>query len=640
MREQLLEILKTYWNYPSFRPGQEAIICSVAEGKDTLALMPTGGGKSICFQVPALYSQKLCLVVSPLIALMKDQVEQLERRQISARAIYSGQSFKEQQYILNECVDGHVQFLYLSPERLKSFELTSRLMYMSIGLLAIDEAHCISQWGFDFRPDYREIAAFRKQIPGVPVLALTATATPEVVQDIQQQLSFKSPCVFQSSFARNNLSYIVRETENKEEQLIHIFEKTRGSGLVYVRNRRKTEEVAYLLQQHGISADFYHAGLSTAVRNKKQDDWIENRTRIMVCTNAFGMGIDKPDCRIVVHFEPPDSPEAYYQEAGRAGRDGKKSYVVILYHPSDAIQLQQKLQSQFPDIGEIRRVYQALCSFFHIPVGNDTHTAWAFSMHAFCTRYELKAPLVLSAFKWLEACDLIGFNESLNEASKIRFVVGAGTIYKIQVEQPEFEPILKLILRSYGGVYDHYTRISEELLASKLQVPLAKIQSLLHRLHAYGILDYQAAQEGPHIWFRQTRVASQDIQLDEKLYLQRKETMLEKIQAMISYCQNQHFQCRSKLLLAYFGELDAEDCGRCDICMSRNHPKYSLDTFENIRKQIEAILREKPISLPQLKHRLNYLDLETVSECIRMLFDEQHIHYNEHLELCWKDEKK
>jgi ATP-dependent DNA helicase RecQ len=491
------EILKQYWGYDTFRPLQEDIIQSVLDGKDTLALLPTGGGKSICFQVPALAGDGLCIVVSPLIALMKDQVENLLARNIPAAAIYSGMSYKEINYTIDNCVHGAYKFLYLSPERLKSDLIKERIGRMDIGLIAIDEAHCISQWGYDFRPEYLQIAEVREQLPGVPVLALTATATPEVVADIQMQLKFPQKNVFVKSFARKNIAYVVNENQDKDQRMLHILSKVNGSGLVYVRNRRKTQELAYFLAKNRINADYYHAGLGFELRNKKQESWIKGKTRIMVCTNAFGMGIDKPDVRVVVHYEIPESLESYYQEAGRAGRDEKKAFAVLLFNHADELEAQKRLDLSFPADKDIKRVYQALSNYYQVPVGANVDRSFDFDMIDFCKKFSLETRVVYPALKILEQCDLIALTESFYEPSKIKFLLGQGMLYKFQVEHPSQDNFIKLLLRSYGGVFDGYVSISETVLAQREKVNESLVQKQLIQLHTMGVLDYEPQKINP-----------------------------------------------------------------------------------------------------------------------------------------------
>lgn len=633
------EILLKYWGYENFRPPQAEIIESIVAGHDTLALLPTGGGKSICFQVPALQMGKLCLVITPLIALMKDQVRQLLNRGIAAEMLVSGQSFKEQEFILNRCVDGDVQFLYVSPERLHSRALQSRLHIMPIGLLAVDEAHCISQWGFDFRPEYRRLAEFRLKLKTVPIIALTATATPEVVNDICQQLELKNANIFRKSFLRENLSYVVRECENKEEQLLHILNHSHGSTLIYVRNRKMTESISQLLRKNQISASFYHAGLDANTREKRQDAWTHNHIRVMVCTNAFGMGIDKSDCRLVIHYEMPDSLEAYYQEAGRAGRDGNKAYAVLLHHPSDINSANNKLNLQYPEIKLIQKVYQALCNYYSIPAGHNSDISYPFSIYEFTNRYDIKTTDLISCLKWLQNIELIHFNESLTRASQLKFLIGQGTLYKFQVEHPNFDAFIQLLLRSYGGLFDHYIPINESLIAGRGHITNEEVVKILRKLHQLNICDYQEVKDGPHITFIHERIKPEEINIKQSDFNIRQKQSSAMLQAMIEYSVNPQFRCRSQILQNYFGENTTSDCGVCDICLSRKK-EFGQAHLPLIEKQIESIVNEKPITLIQLKQRLNYLSPTDISDALRRLFDQKIITYNSLAELVWKEEKK
>jgi ATP-dependent DNA helicase RecQ len=539
------EILKQYWGYDTFRPLQQDIIQSVLDGRDTLALLPTGGGKSICFQVPAMAKEGLCIVVSPLIALMKDQVENLNKRGIKAKAIYSGMSYREINYTLDNCIHGDFKFLYLSPERLKSDLVRERISQMNVCLLAVDEAHCISQWGYDFRPEYLQIAEIRELLKDIPVLALTATATPEVVADIQTQMKFPKPNVFIKSFTRKNISYVVNETEDKDKRMLHILQKVNGSGLVYVRNRRKTQEIAYLLSKSRVGADYYHAGLPHEVRSQKQESWIKGKTRIMVCTNAFGMGIDKPDVRIVVHYEMPESLESYYQEAGRAGRDEQKSFAVLLYNKADATEATKRLKSSFPDEKDIKRVYQALSNYYQVPVGANVDRSFDFDIIDFCRKFTIETGVAYPAIKILEQCDLIALTENFYEPSKLKFMLGQHLLYKFQVEHPHQDDFIKLLLRSYGGMFDQYVTISEKTIAQREKQDEKIIRKQLIQLHQLGVVDYQPQKDKPQVTFLQDRADANAIDFRKALLKKRKETATNKLNAMLGYANNT-VECRSK----------------------------------------------------------------------------------------------
>lgn len=629
------EILKQYWGYEEFRPLQQEIIESVLSGKDTLALLPTGGGKSICFQVPAMAKDGLCIVVSPLIALMKDQVENLKKRDIKAVAIYSGMSYREINYTLDNCIHGDIKFLYLSPERLKSDLVRERITQMNICLLAIDEAHCISQWGYDFRPEYLQIAEIRELIKDIPVLALTATATPEVVKDIQAQLHFLQPNVYVKSFTRKNIAYVVNDSEDKNQRMLHILSKVNGSGLVYVRNRRKTQEIAYLLTKNRISADYYHAGLPHEVRNKKQEDWIKNKTRIMVCTNAFGMGIDKPDVRIVVHYEMPESLESYYQEAGRAGRDEKKSFAVLLFNHADELEALKRLEASFPPEKEIRRVYQALCNYYQIPIGVSVDRSFDFDIIDFVKKFNLETTVAYPALRILEQTDLVSLTESFYEPSKIKFMMGQGLLYKFQVEHPHQDAVIKLLLRSYGGVFDQYITISEKLLAQREKQDEKTLRKQLIQLHQLGVIDYQPQKDQPQLTFLNHRVDAETIDFHKSLLQKRKQTATDKLHAMLNYAKNS-VVCRSKKIVSYFDEYSSEDCGVCDVCLLRKKIELSNEEFTQLMNAIEEATSDEPILLDALVKILTNFHQEKVLETVRYLLDNDKLHYNSTQQLEWK----
>lgn len=629
------EILKQYWGYEEFRPLQQEIIESVLSGKDTLALLPTGGGKSICFQVPAMAKDGLCIVVSPLIALMKDQVENLKKRDIKAVAIYSGMSYREINYTLDNCIHGDIKFLYLSPERLKSDLVRERIIQMNICLLAIDEAHCISQWGYDFRPEYLQIAEIREIIKGIPVLALTATATPEVVKDIQEQLKFPQPNVYVKSFTRKNIAYVVNNSEDKNQRMLHILSKVNGSGLVYVRNRRKTQEIAYLLTKNRISADYYHAGLPHEVRNKKQEDWIKNKTRIMVCTNAFGMGIDKPDVRIVVHYEMPESLESYYQEAGRAGRDEKKSFAVLLFNYADELEALKRLEASFPPEKEIRRVYQALCNYYQIPIGVSVDRSFDFDIIDFVKKFNLETTVAYPALRILEQTDLVSLTESFYEPSKIKFMMGQGLLYKFQVEHPHQDAFIKLLLRSYGGVFDQYITISEKLLAQREKQDEKTLRKQLIQLHQLGVVDYQPQKDQPQLTFLNHRVDAETIDFRKSLLQKRKQTATIKLHAMLDYAKNS-VMCRSKKIVSYFDEFSSEDCGVCDVCLLRKKIELSNEEFIQLMNAIEEATFDKPVLLDALVKHLTNFHQEKILETVRYLLDNDKLRYNSTQQLEWK----
>ncbi len=638
MQEDIRHILKTYWGYNSFRPLQEDIINAVLQGNDTLALLPTGGGKSICFQVPALAKPGICIVVSPLIALMKDQVENLQGRDIKAVAIYSGMSYREINIALDNCIYGDVKFLYLSPERLKSELVRIRLQQMQINLLAIDEAHCISQWGYDFRPEYLQIAEIRELFPKVPVLALTASATPDVVKDIQEKLGFKKENVFKKSFTRANLAYVVNQTEDKQHKLLHMLNRVPGTALIYVRSRRKTQEIATYLSLSGIRADYYHAGLTYELRTKKQDDWIKNRTRVMVCTNAFGMGIDKPDVRLVIHDELPDTLEAYYQEAGRAGRDEKKAYAVLLTATADIDEARERFEQSFPPEKEIKRVFQALCNYFGVPAGASPERSFDFDIADFCTRFDMKPLLVYPALKILEQCDILALNEVFFEPAKLMVTVSHEVLYKFQVEHAAYDDFIKILLRSYGGLFDRYVPIHEKTLAAKTRIPIQTIIDLLNRLTHLQILDYQPQKDKPQITFLQERMHTEHVQLSPLIMVKRKQLIRQKLEAMIAYAENATI-CRSRKLVGYFNEYDADDCGTCDICLLRKKTELSSAQFEELVNLIEKKLSVQALHIDALVEQIKGYDATQTLEAIQFLLDNNKLRYNVTKQLEWSQPK-
>jgi len=626
-------ILQQYWGYNQFRPLQTEIIQSVLDGKDTLALLPTGGGKSLCFQVPAMLKEGFCLVVSPLIALMKDQVENLEKRNIKAKAIYSGLNYKEINLILdNACFDNDLKFLYVSPERLNTSLFLDKLPALPINLIAIDEAHCISQWGHDFRPEYRQIAALREHLPSINIVALTASATKKVVADIVTQLSFNEKNIFSKSFERKNLQYIVRQTENKSEKLLSIINNISGSGLVYVRNRKQTEEIAKFLIQNNISADFYHAGLNGEIRNNKQNLWINNKVRIMVCTNAFGMGIDKPDCRLVVHFEMPDCLESYYQEAGRAGRDEKPAFCVLLHDASDDINARKKIGVNYPDIDEISLTYQAICDYLQVPVNVKPERSFDFDIISFIKRYNFDAYKSLSCLKILEQSNLIVLSEAFYEPSKIKIICSPETLYKFQVENEKLDAFIKFLLRSYGGLFDNYVRLNELELANRIKLPVASIYKYLERLHTLEIIDYIKNKELSQLTFTVERQDIKYLALNKKYLVDRKQTYIEKIQAMMVFA-NPSSICRSRQILEYFNDFSADDCGYCDVCIDKKKILSEQNLSNVMKKEILAIVTKAPISAIELFEQLNKYDLQKFTIVLRLLLDNNILHYNNNYQL-------
>lgn len=603
MTEAPLHILKQYWGYDQFRPMQADIIDSVLSGTDTLALLPTGGGKSVCFQVPALCKPGICIVVSPLIALMKDQVEQLHRRGINAAAVYSGMRHSDIDRIFDNCVYGDIKFLYLSPERLGTELARERIQRMNVNLLAVDEAHCISQWGYDFRPPYLEIAAIRELLPKCPVIALTATATPEVVTDIQEKLQFTKGRVFQQSFARNNLAYVVRHEEGKPRKLVDILKKVGGSGVVYVRNRRKTKELALLLRKSGISADYYHAGLSSLERSEKQDSWIHDKIRVMVSTNAFGMGIDKPNVRVVVHMDLPDSLEAYFQEAGRGGRDGKKAYAVLLYNEADKTSLEDNLFYAFPSMEEIRQVYRALGSYYQLAIGAGKEESYDFDLIAFTGTYQLDARKTLSCLKVLEQAGWLTISEGVFLPATLRVNVSKDELYDYQLRNPKLDRILKVILRTYQGAFSNDIHIREGQLAQFLQMPSGELSKALQLMHHDGIIIYHPQKDQPQLFFVEERIDPANLTIDLQQYRFRQQQHTKRVKAAIAYAERT--ECRSKQLLAYFGEKDAPDCGVCDVCIDRKKKTAAPAVMEQYQQAIQQRLMRGPATFEELMQSLS-----------------------------------
>ena len=582
-------VLKQYWGYDSFRPLQEEIILSVLEGRDTLALLPTGGGKSICFQVPALVKGGLCIVVSPLIALMKDQVEHLRDRNIKAGAIYSGMRVSEIQATIDNCLfDPEYRFLYVSPERLQTESFKVNFERMPVSMIAVDEAHCISQWGYDFRPPYLEIAKIRKVFPQVPVLALTATATPEVVKDIQLRLEFKAENVFQKSFKRANLTYFVVNEEDKNSRMLRIMSRYPGSGIVYVRNRKKTAETADFLRQNGISADHYHAGLDPRERDRKQQSWMKGETRVMVSTNAFGMGIDKPDVRFVVHLDLPDTLEAYFQEAGRAGRDEQPAVAILLHDNYDIAQLKRNFTFTFPELDRVREVYRELCQSHHIELGTGQGKVFPFSMEEHARAVQMNATQYFNALKLLNNIGVILVSEHLREKSELQFTLTGDQLLRYQKENPAYEPLITTILRSYTGVFSQFADIDERLIATRLETTEEAVIEQLKALRGEKILSYQPRSNIPLIVFLKDRIDERYLYFDKKIYDFRKEKAEERLAAVENYvkCDN---VCRSQLLLQYFGEWDSTPCGECDVCRRTQIQRVRNKSFELISNEIEKL---------------------------------------------------
>ncbi|WP_046149241.1 ATP-dependent DNA helicase RecQ [Parabacteroides sp. HGS0025] len=585
------KILEKYWGYPAFRPLQEDIIHSVCEGKDTLGLMPTGGGKSITFQVPALVMEGICIVVTPLIALMKDQVDNLRRLGIKATAVYSGMTRQEIIGQLENCIFGDYKFLYVSPERLATDIFLSKLQAMNVCLLVIDESHCISQWGYDFRPSYMKIADVREQLPGVPVLALTATATPEVVNDIQERLHFKEKNVFRKSFARKNLSYIVRRTEDKINSLVYILGKVPGTVIVYVRNRKRTKEVATILREAGISADFFHAGLNRDEKTLRQSRWKNNECRVIVSTNAFGMGIDKPDVRLVVHLDMPGSLEEYYQEAGRAGRDEQRAYAVALCSNTDTAKLKKRLADEYPDREFISRVYDALGNYYQIAMGYGLDTVHDFSLIDFCSAYKFSHLQAHHALKILELAGYIEYTEEQDNASRLVFSATRDELYKYLHQDKKTDEVIQCILRSYTGLFSDYVYINEGLISTRTGLSQQEIYDVLIGLSKYRIVNYIPHKKTPLIIYTRTREELKYLSIPRSAYEERKERFENRMNRVIEYI-NEDRVCRSRMLISYFGEKGISDCGCCDICLAKNDSGLNNHTFNAIRDTLLETLEE------------------------------------------------
>jgi ATP-dependent DNA helicase RecQ len=626
--EDSVSILKKYWGHTQFRALQQEIIDSVLTGNDTLALLPTGGGKSICFQVPGLQLEGLCIVISPLIALMKDQVENLRAKGIYAIAVHSAMSRQEIDIHLNNCIYGDVKFLYLSPERLHTEIFLARVKQMRVSLIAVDEAHCISQWGYDFRPMYLEIVKLRELLPAVPVIALTASATPQVKDDIISKLAFKKGYeVYQRTFARDNLSFVVRKTENKERKLMEVLQKVQGPVIIYSRSRKGTHELAEALEKKGISSIYYHAGLTFEQRTDHQEQWIKNKKRVMVATNAFGMGIDKPDVRIVAHLDLPDNLESYYQEAGRAGRDGNRAYAVVIYHDSDVSTLQTKTKQSQPSVIVLKKTYQALANYFQLAMGSGEGESFDFDLFNFCDRFELQPILTSHALRKLEEEGLIEFNESFYSPSVIHISVDKGRLYAFQVANEQFDPLIKMLLRLYGGqLFQDFTKISEPYLAKGLKLKTGELISALKQLHELQIIDYRAAKEKPQITFILPRQDAEKLPLDIKRLEERKLLIESKMKAMCNFVTSTN-RCRMQLIQEYFGEEAFQNCGKCDVCIAQKKKDNTAQT-NSLRDEIFTLIKSKLYTIDQLEKRIAPTDTDLFVDLIREMVDAGELEYD------------
>ena len=621
--EKFTQILTRFWGYSHFRPLQEDIIRSVYEGRDTLGLMPTGGGKSLTFQVPAMAMEGTCIVITPLIALMKDQVENLKRREINAISIHSGMSREEIDIALDNCIYGEVKFLYLSPERLETDIFKARIEKMNINIIAIDESHCVSQWGYDFRPSYLKIARLRDLLPKVPVLALTATATPKVVEDIMERLEFREKNVFRKSFERKNLVYDVEVCEDKVQRIIRTIRENPGTGVIYARNRKKTRELAILLQKEGISADYYHAGLTHAERNRKQEEWQKDKTKVIISTNAFGMGIDKPDVRFVIHVDLPDSPEAYYQEAGRAGRDEKPAKAILLYNESDRRTVDQRILISFPDLSLIREVYNALGNYFQIPVGAGKGQSYDFILSEFISKFKFNALVAHNSLKVLQREGYIELSEEINNASRVHFAVQRDDLYKFQIANEALDGFIKLLLRSYSGMFSSFVPIDETLLAKRSGVSFDVIYKYLLKLSSAGIIQYIPRKKNPVIYFSEERLDLKNLYFSAETYKFLKDRFIERANEMLLYASGQN-KCRSQFLLSYFGEKNATRCGQCDVCRKRNELDMSAYEFDIILDELKAKLTDKHLSMDEIMEGLQFPE-EKVMKVFRWLNEHEKI---------------
>jgi ATP-dependent DNA helicase RecQ len=624
-------ILNKYWGFDNFRPLQEDIIRSVLDGKDTLALLPTGGGKSICFQVPALCKDGICIVVSPLIALMHDQVENLKRRGIPAIAITSAMRKRELDAALDSCVYGKIKFLYLSPERLQTEIARVRIAKMQVNMIAVDEAHCISQWGYDFRPPYLMLADLRELCPGVPVLALTATATSKVVDDIQEKLLFKNKNVFRTSFGRNNLAYIVKKTEDKISPLIKLANATTGSGIIYARSRKKTMEIAALLHRNNVSSTFYHAGLTAEERNQRQQQWLSGQAKVMVATNAFGMGIDKPDVRFVVHLDLPESPEAYFQEAGRAGRDGNPSGALLYWNPKDLDDQERNFEAGYPPLTEIRRTYQALTNMYEIPIGAGAGTTYVFDQEKLCKTYKLEAVKVFNSLKFLEREGYLAISDAVMTPSRIKMVASNDLLYNFQVQNPKLEDFIKTILRMYAGLFDEYVRIKEKEIARRANKTEAEVIFLLKDLEKKELLSYIPQNDRPVFTMLLPRVDAKTLYISPEHLAERKKNEEKRVRAMIGFVTDEK-TCRQKKLLAYFGEENVEDCGKCDACKKKADKNKKHDREATARK-IEELLLTSPLKANDIAGHFPEIESEEITYVMRQLLDTGRIKFNAHHQL-------
>ena len=614
------EILLKYWGYSSFRENQEEIIKMIISNKDTLALLPTGGGKSICYQIPSLIMDGICIVVSPLISLMKDQVEDMKSKGIKAIALTSDLNFKEVDIALTNCIFGGYKFLYISPEKLQNELVQSKISEMNINLIAVDEAHCISEWGHDFRPSYRNISLIREIHPNSPVIALTATATKDVVSDIQENLYFKKLNLVQSSFYRENLSYIVIKEQDKNRKLINILNKINGSAIVYVKSRKDCEKISKMIVDNNISANYYHAGLNIDQRNKRQENWKKSKSRVMVATNAFGMGIDKSDVRLVIHFHIPSTIESYFQETGRAGRDEKESFAVLLYNSTDEKYLRDFVELHFPSVKEIKECYQNLANHFQIAVNNGEEENFDFDLSDYSEKYKTNSLKTYNILRYLEKENYLKLENIYNNSSKIHLKIEHSELYKFQISNKYFDPYIKLLLRSYSGLFEDFVNINETLLAGRSKTNENKIIDILEKLQELEILDYLPKKQGTQIIYLQKRVDERYLNLSEDKQKENKDSETKRINFILNYC-NQNSACRTEILLSYFGEHQNFRCGKCDICRQRNKLEISDLKFDKIKDQVLIILSEESKTLTEICNLIRNFREEKIIKVINFMIE-------------------
>jgi len=627
------ETLARCWGFTSFRPLQEEIIASVIAGKDTVALMPTGGGKSVTYQVPAVAREGLCLVITPLIALMKDQINRLKEINIKAMAIHSGMTREEVEIAIDNCLYGDYKLLYVSPERLDSPLFKSRLSRFNLNLVAIDEAHCISQWGYDFRPSYLRIAAMREMIsPDVPFLALTATATPTVVKDIVARLKMKDASVLQTSFRRPNITYVVREAEDKNAYVVKTLSHNQGCGIIYVRSRKRSKEIAEILIASGISADFYHAGLPQEMRDRKQKAWTQGEVRIIVATNAFGMGIDKADVRYVIHWDSPDSIEAYYQESGRAGRDGKTAYAILLWSQDEKKKMGDSVKIKFPPLERIKDIYEAVGNFYQVPVGSGKNNVYDFDMWKFVTAFRFSVTETYNSLLFLQKEGYLEFTDEINNPTRVRFVTGRDDLYKFQVANEEYDKFIKLLLRTYSGMFSEFVPINEEVISNRTGLSKDGIYQYLLRLSQQGIIHFIPGKKSPLMIFTEERLDRSQLKISPDIYLKVKENYIERVEKMIEYAENTN-RCRADFLASYFGE-EGGRCGICDLCLERNELDMSKYEFDIILNKIKELVSSGNLRVEELNDRLE-TPQENNIKVIRWLLDHGKLTRDDDNKLSW-----